>query len=186
MTAGLFSLNGFWTGVCKPGDAYNRRGYFQNELIDAALSRLYPGFIYDSLKPMPSVPEWPDFIGNVLRWEGYQGGPWLVKTSIFTWPAWLPLDPVFVHLYRDVDSTIRSCERYFPNLTCDWRHIVTAHHDEQRRVKDRYGEFDIDTTRLMGGDFAEIEAVFAFLGLPFDRGEAEAFIDRDLWHGLAA
>lgn len=185
MTAGLLALHGLWTGICKPADAHNRRGYFQNELVDTALTRLYPGRVYDRLAPMPDVPEWSVFVRNVREWEGYEGGPWLVKTNVFTWPVWLSLDPVFVFVWRDVESVVRSAQKHTPDLYDDdqWQRIVVAHHAEQRRVKAMRGGFDIETPRLLAGDFSQVEVVLTHIGIPFDEAATEAFVDPAIWHG---
>ena len=184
LTAGLFAAHGFWTGDCKPADRFNAKGYFENRMIDDAITRLYPGRIYDRLEAMKPHPDWPEFIRGVHVWEGYRDGPWLVKSNSFTWPLWACLDPIFVFPRRDVASVVRSAQRYFPlqYRQRSWERIVRAHHAEEQKAKAQHGGFDIDTPRLLSGDYAQFRAALDACGVAFDEKAAREFIDPGLWN----
>src|SRR3546814_14783503 len=114
MTAGWLALQCHWTGTCTPADSYNPRGYFENLRVNGALGRLYRGAPYADLRPMHAVRRWPGYVAAVQAAEGYRGGPWLAKVNAFTWPVWLPPDPVFVYCCRDVRSVASSSMRRRP------------------------------------------------------------------------
>src|SRR3546814_4936330 len=133
---------------------------------------------------MHAVRRWPGYVAAVQAAEGYRGGPWLAKVNAFTWPVWLPLDPVFVYCWRDVRSVVSSSMRHGRAGVSRflWQRTVLAHQAEQRRVKALHGGFDIETPRLLRGDFAQMRAVTDRLGIPFNQEGVERFIERSEEH----
>lgn len=184
MVARALASQGFWTGRCKPGDEHNPRGYFENARLSVALGRLYPGSIYSDLRPMSPPRRWRQYVQEVLRAEGHERGPWLVKVNAFTWPVWLPFDPVLVFVYRDVDAIVRSAMKHDPRamLPARWRQVALAHHAEMRRVEAAFGGFRVEAERLVDGDVAQIAKIVHVCGLSLDERALRASLEPDLWH----
>ncbi len=183
LVTGSLALHGLWTGVCRPADDHNPRGYFENLRLNGALGRLYPGSIYHEMQPMRLPRRWPTFVRSVQDREGYRGGPWIVKANAFTWPVWVPFDPVFVFVRRNIEVTARSAERHDPGAELDlddWLTIAEAHHAEMNRVRAIVGGFDVSSTRLAGGDFDQIAPVLSAIGMTVDREALASFVDPTL------
>lgn len=178
MVAGCLALHGLWTGECRAPDRHNPHGYFENLRLNGALGRLYRGSIYHDLEPIRSVPRWPSFVEAVKAREGYRGGPWMVKTNAFAWPLWVPFDPVFVLVRRDLDAIAASALRHDPGAGFSlgrWRHIALIHHLQMDRVRDTFGGFDIDSTRLADGDHGQLSAALSAVGIAPDHDGVAAF-----------
>ena len=181
LVAGCLALQGMWTGICKPADKYNPKGYFENVKISTATGQHYRGSIYDNLLPIQQIPGWKGYVEQVQRDEDYEGGPWLVKVNAFTWPLWVTFDPIFVFVRRDIQSIVRSASSHDSGVG-RWEEIVTAHQVEMNGVKKMFGGFDIWPQKLIDGHYMDIVAPLEMVGLKLDREKVSGFVDKSLWH----
>jgi hypothetical protein len=108
-TAKQFADAGVWCGKYTPGDHNNPDGYYENNAIKLALTRIHGR---DWLGPFPE--ERSGFSGvvrQVLDSEGYRDGPWLFKCGAFYWKCFKSFNPVYVKAWRQPEKIMLSYQR---------------------------------------------------------------------------
>lgn len=174
LAAALFAAHGVWTGRCRPADAGNEGGYFEN--VD-----LLPLRMVQDAAPVP--------FDGVLREAGWTGGPWLVKHSPVRWDYWRTLEPAYVLCHRDPEDCAASQKRRREALRCDPPPIdddiarAHRHHEIMRRIPGKWLHMD----RVIEGDLQHLASVMKMVaGIRLDRAIAERVIRPELWHGKVA
>lgn len=178
MTAGLFAKHGVWVGPYRKGDRHNAKGYFESlpfkhEIIKTVGRIVHKGTL------APKVEGWKQTALNLIRANGYEGGPWLVKHSAMYYPLWHEFDAKYICVRRDPESIKASgrASGYLKNADAIQPHINAMDY-----VRDHLGGVDVFTDELITGDYSSLERAFDNCLIDFDPAIANDFIDPSLWH----
>lgn len=172
MTAGLFAQHGVFFGDCVGPDHNNGKGYFEN----LWLRRVYAG----DVRPDSFDTEWK----NQLRQEGLNGQPWGAKAGAERWAqCWcnVPDISVIVLCYRPRHQIEQSRKHSHLNvkdrktIEFNWQIMDTILGRDDRAVY-------VETDKLVEGEYDRIGRAFKKVGIPFDKGIADAWIDPAMWH----
>ena len=140
-----------------------------------------------------------DRIQNVLKYEGYKSGHWLIKSSRFlqTYRNWKRIYPQaqWVIVKRKPSDVIQSCLK--TDYMCAFNSsqvldIVQARTIEKgwlwwiqqqdrlitELVMSEANTFVVWPERMVDGDFGQMEELFARLQLSFERTEVQKYISR--------
>jgi len=167
MTCEIFRRHGvFFGNVWEPGE---RVGFNEHkELIK--LAKQHRGYMYDALirgkDPELRVPglDWVE----IMRGDGYKGGPWGVKGDYFCHEMFAGAG--CVGIYRNPADIAVSCRKVFGGRNYSgnglgyWQVIIDKHHDRMRELAVPV----IDTDQLVGGDDTTLRAAFDFCDLEYD------------------
>lgn len=175
MTAGCLALHGFWLGRCFDADQWNAKGYFENAGVNT-LHYKYGGPAVSTGRHVRPDPRFAEEVRELMRAEGYWGGPWLVKHSAIYWRHYIPFNPVWVCVYRDMEACWRSQQRSMKRVSVYalWRHFEEL--DELCRL----GGHRVDAERLWDGDFSQLAPPLEAVGKTLDEYKCRAFIDAGL------
>lgn len=178
MTAGLFALHGAWCGTCRRPDKFNAKGYFENQQFKTAIINRV-GAIVQRGSLAPEVDGWKKEALQIIKHDGYQGGPWMVKHSAMYYPLWHEFNPVFINVRRDPDSVMKSGKKtkYFVNDAAMEPHIKAMDY-----VRDNLGGIDVWSGKILDGDYSEIDFALKAAGFEPDHAIIEAFVDKKLDH----
>lgn len=175
MTAGLFAAHGvFWgveaCGLNYPADDHNAKGYFEHGEITRRLENR-------------DFADWPSAWWTALKAEGWDGTtPWGCKRGPRVWPWIRRLRPaVIVVTARPVNQVAASRKRW------KGRSSISTLHRTAAKVRKVLREAEcpvvrVNTARLVQGDYTAILPAFELLGVEFDAGIAESWIDPELWN----
>lgn len=178
MTAGIFARHGVWVGPYKEGDGKNAKGYFESlpfkhEIIKTVGRIVHKGIL------APKVEGWKETALKLIRANGYDGGPWLVKHSAMYYPLWHEFDAKYICVRRDPESIKASgkASGYLTNEKAIKPHIEAMDH-----VRDHLGGVDVFTDDIVRGNFESLRNAFRYTGIPFVPAIADDFVDPNLWH----
>lgn len=186
MVAGLFAAHGVWTGRYQQGNAMNAKGHFENlaikrMLIDCTGGRV-PVQEGIACEPVPGLRE---KVLNIIKREGYRGGPWLFKGTSMYWPLWHDFRPRWICVRRMIGSVLSSGQATGAFLPTG-PDAVNRHVQALDFLRDERGGVDVETDQLIAGDFRTLEAALAYCGITMDVAKVRNFIDPALWrHGKA-
>lgn len=170
LTAGCLAFSGVWSGVCRPADHLNPKGYFENVRLKDMRKR---GVLQ------------PNKVHAVLESEGWQGEPWLHKHTPYRISVWERFDPTIVLVWRDQHDIAVSRERfgcYKETPEEAWQTII-QHHEIMKRCYDRFDRvIDVFPGKVVEGDYSDLDKVLSIYGLTLNTVAAGEFLERDLWH----
>ena len=174
LTAGIIANHGVWTGdVMKPSTPCPT-GSFENIRLKA-LQIAHCGRLVHECKLAEKVENWREMVLKVLKEEGYESGPWMVKTSALYYPVWEEFNPKYVFIRREEESIRISGKMSGMNRNLD---SIRLHN----KVMDELDGFDIWPGKYINGDYTELKKMFDYLGLEFKPGIADELIDKKHWH----
>lgn len=160
LTCGLLHEAGVWVGECKPRNAFNPKGFFENRVL-MDMARL-------------AEITWAD-VEPILREQGWNGERWLVKVKATRWRPWLPINPTFLKVRRSTEAIVASRLSKKARDEAAVRHAIA---EMTRIMESEIQGYTVWPERLIEGDETEFRAVWKALGLPW----SNAFVDRSLWH----
>lgn len=186
MTAGIFAAHGVWFGHCTEAGPANPKGFFENTAIKRELKQRYGVLTLardqTDFERNPEVKPHDDFaivVLNVLKVQGWTGGPWAYKMSALYRDAWAHFKPKYVGVRRKnvVEANLKRQEMF--GTTDPAR--VTRMVDMHNAIIDEC-EVIVKTDEVVAGDYTSLEMAFDYCGLAFDPALAQAFVEPDLWH----
>lgn len=204
MTAGIISLSGAFGGDMNGPNRYNKKGMFENNTIRQDIVKPYLKSLgCDPLgqAPLPDnnqifnvteeqAEKWREKIRSVFDQQGYKGGDFFYKGAkmCLNWFIWHKAFPSakWVIVRRDDNDIVRSClQTGFMRAYRDavgWHKWVDHHKQkfEQMKVAGLLIK-EVWPTKMINGDFTEIESVINWLGLEYNDSLARSFIDPGLW-----
>lgn len=176
MVCGLLALHGIWFGDCKPPDAANPKGYFENLRLRAHGDKQHPG-------------HFAKFWASTLAREGFIEGVWGAKIRPEMWLShWCRVRDVaqIVFCVRPAEEAVSSRSVMPGNpqpaararRTYD-RRMATMDEIHRMAAVPRTCLFTPDLARR---DFGGVRPVFEHLGIEFREDLARQWVDPDLWH----
>jgi len=204
MTAGVINVCGAFGGRMNGPNKYNKKGMFENDRIRQTIVKPYlKGIECDQLgqKPLPSTQQifnvnqeqadrWRAKVMTVFSEEGYKGGPYFYKGAkmCLIWLLWhmaFP-DAKWIIVRRDKNDIARSCmQTSFMRAYRDvvgWLRWVEEHEKRFSQMKIAGLNLrEVWPSKMIGGDFSEIEEVIKWLGLEYREEMVKAFVEPALW-----
>jgi hypothetical protein len=203
MTAGVFHLCEAWGGQMSGPTSNNRRGMFENARIRNTIVKPYLKRIgVDPMGqyPLPDVENLPPLrdlrarvLGEVLA-QGYRPkmGEWFYKGAklCLIWPLWAQAFPRarWVIVRRNRGDIVNSCLRTgfmrAHRTVAGWEGWVDHH--EARFAEMWKAGLDVREvwpTKMIQGDFREIEQTVKELLLEWKPEDVHNFISPSLWNG---
>jgi len=179
MIAGIFAHHGVWTGPVRPADAFNPRGYFENEELKVFSKDVLGPDIFN---PNPVDETVRLRLQKLIGGQGYGSGPWLMKLGAHGHSLLSAFAPRFICVRRPVKSVLASYQR------CGWLHArmnndeVIRIIEEGRDIMDSIDGIDVDSDAVVSGVYRSLRDAFDYCDLAFDKTVADSFIDKTLWH----
>ena len=184
LTAGLIAHAGAWAGWTKVGDVHNRKGYYENVELDRTLARYLSscdefrlGKRFQPKNLSEPLPDFRDVVFANIEIEGYQGGPWVFKSTKTAICRNLFLgdfpDSRWVLVKRDRKATIRSLMRT-PFMDgyeteADWDRFLETYDSYMSDIQDRAKHSHVFRADLASqGDLHEVTMLLDFLELEAD------------------
>jgi hypothetical protein len=178
MVAGVFAAHGVFVGTCKEADSKNEKGFFEHVGFTKLVIELYgKGLISRNRTPEPH----PDFKGrfmDLIKEDGYSGGPWLIKHAHVYHKIWKGFNPRFIVVKRDTASISESSRDL--GWASSMSHIIEGQKMLDRIVKEHDAPV-VDSNELIKGNYDSLEKAFKHCSLIFNKWTADDFIEPDLW-----
>lgn len=185
MTAGLFARHGVWTGTCRPGDASNPKGHFENIPLRTMLIGAHKNVVQKGVLAA-KISGFREQALQAIRNDGYTQGPWLFKGSAIYWPAFFEFKPRFVVVDRPREQIFKSCRKTGMLGNCRSDVELYANIDFHQQQMDYLVTFKqavrVNTFEVVQGDFTSIKHALYVCGIePLD-DKIRDFVDDKLWH----
>lgn len=203
LTAGIIDRCGAFGGVTSGPNRYNPKGMFENSEIREKVVKPYLASIGADPKgqyplpdpldtPMPSG--WRKKICDAFEMQGYNSGPWYYKGAkmclmFSVWDKAFP-QAKWVIVRRSKKEIINSCLRTgFMREYKDeegWGRWVDHHLWCFDLMKQSFGDRIVEfwPAQVFDGEGLEAAKVLAEkLGLPFNKGPVDTFLEKRLYHG---
>ncbi len=132
---------------------------------------------------------WKECVENTICREGYDQGPWMIKTSkiALTWPAWHHAYPKakWIIVRRRTGDIVGSCMKtdYMDAYSEKEGWIEMVRHYEDRFVELITEGVDCKVVwphRMVHGDYSQVYELLDWLGLPW-KTEILTYIDPKFW-----
>ncbi|MBX3579909.1 MAG: hypothetical protein KF723_22125 [Rhizobiaceae bacterium] len=163
---------GAWVGKCRNPDHRTPRGYYENWAISELLKL--------------GVPLRRSAVEKVLLYEGYKGGPWLMKHSAKPWQLWLPeFTPRWVLIHRPRNEIVASRMRANGESEAEAIEQAKINADALLDIAHKVKGFEtIEARPIVQGDFSGIKRLCERFGLAFDEAAVAAMVEPALWAGV--
>lgn len=168
MVAGIFARHGVFFGDCKPADALNRKGYFENRWLWKALDE----------RPQP----WPEVWFDRLALEGWTGEPWGAKCSPRGWRLLRETNPAVVIVCERPRERIEASRKRGLKATGNPLKgaVETGHIPSECEAP----VVTVRTDELVrGGQRNKLAVAMDTLGLTLNERIVSRWIDPALWNG---
>lgn len=171
LISNIFYEHGAWIGNCREADEFNKKGYFENIEIAKIVSKIGKNpLLKDCFKRK---------IYDVLKNEGYEGGPWLVKHYVTHWYLWQGFDPIYITVKRRPDLIFKSL--------CN---VDKKFNTQSTKIKIQKAIFilkqvpgiEIKTKSVIEGKYGRLKKAFKAADMEFDKQIVESVIDKKEWH----
>jgi hypothetical protein len=180
LVAGLLGVHGVWYGNAQWGRTNRHpKGDFVNKRISDAIEYIDKNNITNKNRIV-------DIVQTAAVNDGYSYGNWLIKQKTTKWDVLKNLEPIWVLVRRDLESTYKSQVR--SDLIKDKKPIEKRKHRsmwlKHNDIMNYLNGIDVDVNEIMHkGNFKSIEEILSIIGLSFSKRRANNFIERDYWHG---
>lgn len=185
MVAGCLAALGVWTGETVGPCPWNARGFYENtQLVKLLRDSFAPYDATSEAVVAQSHAEWAPSVRRALDAEGWSGELWMMKHAAIYWPLWLrDFRPYWVLVRRPWVEMLQSGARTWlrEHSAEKLAKVLAVYEREMAIVRDVHGGIEIDSGRLIRGDFAELEALAERLGLDFDSDKVAAVVEPKLW-----
>lgn len=204
MTAGIVNICGAFGGVLSGPNKNNKKGMFENNRIRQDIAKPYlKSMGCDPLgqKPLPSnnqifnisddqARRWRLKILKVFKDEGYRQGYFFYKGAkiCLYWYLWHKAFPKakWIIVRRDANDIARSCmQTSFMRAYRDvigWLGWVEEHEKRFEQMKlAGLNVKEVWPSKMIKGDFEEIEGAISWLGLDYNEGLVRSFVEPALW-----
>lgn len=179
VTASTLVAAGYYGGYMKRGDEHNPYGYFENEVVDRALTNLLRRHDEHDLgkrfNPLGLSFEQDDDLHRILSRELLGQGPWMLKNVKIglCWrviraslPPWVK--PRWVLVEREQEATIDSLMRTPFMDAYDsrdaWASLLSRYYRIHQSINAHQDAVHfVDASRLMRGDLCELHDLAHFL-----------------------
>lgn len=182
LVTGLLALHGVWTGTCKDGDWRNPKGYFESQPIKQLLLTYAGRLIHAAREAEPLAQgRWQELVSRAIIEDGYSGGLWAAKHGAVYAPLWEPdFEPIWINVWRDPDAVLKSGQETGMLKSAAGLH---ACRQAMERVRQRHPDttVDVDSAKIVAGDFRAIEDALARRGIEPKRGEMADFVEPRYW-----
>ena len=181
MVAGVFREHGIFTGKCLGITPKIPTGAVENIGMKDILKRDYPLGIHEVKEFRPGFRA---KIEALMKYEGYDDGPWMAKHAAVYWPVWKEFKPNYICVERDFDSVITSntisgmAGLYGDDLEAAYNLNMR----EMSRVNKEYGAPIVITDEVIRGNFTTLIEAFDYCDIPFDPEKARKVIKPEYWH----
>lgn len=195
MTAGILDTAGVFTGITKRGDEYNRKGYYENLIIDEVLGEYLKSCDKDNqgkkFQPLDIDEKFHDFrdlILDLIESEGPTSEDWLVKSTKTAicrhiWRANFP-SAKWVICRRERQLVVESMMRTpFMNAYDDednWNQMLNRYEYYFRDLIDRCDAHEFNVDAAVNGSTEEIGRLLDYCEIDYSPVAAQSFIDRRL------
>lgn len=142
--------------------------------------------VYERMQQQSPIDGWKMCIRNILDRQGYMGGAWGNKASLYHRTLWHKSfdHPFFLMPMRNAENMLASCMARDVNNTIskkDWEGIIDAEIDHAIEMcMDNMGIL-IDMDHIMDGRYDELETTMASFGIKMDSKRVDKFVDKNLW-----
>lgn len=165
MVAGIFAKHGVFFGNCRPADKYNPKGYYENITISNLIRNRE---MIDKYK-----------ITDILKNEGYNGGPWAVKHSIGAIKYWeKDIKPKIIHCKRPINPTFQSYKKFFSINFNNFKYF----YNNCDRLAKSLDSITVQTDAIVKGNYSSLIKAFKYCNLEFDKKIVDSFIETKYWH----
>lgn len=196
LMAGVLDRCGAFGGEVLGPTKANRRGQYENREVIDLVEKPYLSSIdadplgqdplpgYDDLRPDPRR---RGSVLDIMVRQGLQPGQtWYLKDAkaALDWPVWQDAFPGawWVIVRRDRAAIIRSCERTtFMRRRRNWGPWVDYHLERFTDILRTGQAVEVWPQRAADGDLSELRETVEQLGLAWDQGAVEAFVDPALY-----
>lgn len=178
MAAQLFREHGVWLGQCEGKSLRLPTGGGENIGIKNLLKEMGTGL--GEMKP--HVQGFRVKVEKLVKEQGYEDGPWLMKHAIAYWRAWNEFSPKFVLVERDKESLLASNESSGMAGVRGVQLINTyaVNLDEMKHIKTFAPT--IKTRELIEGDYSSLKNALEHCEIEFDETIPEKVIKTEHWH----
>lgn len=210
MVAGAINICGAFGGMMSGPNRNNQKGMFENSRIREEITKPYlRGINMDpmgqyplpDIKSLPIPSDWRAKVEEVIRHEGYKGGPWFYKGAkmCLFWPVWhyaFPRAKWIIVRRRSADIADSCLKTAFmrafrnpairklvgaPTERDGWIWWIRQHLDRFREMQDEgLNTRIVWPERMVDADYEDIKDAIEWLGLKWDSKVLE-FIDPKLW-----
>lgn len=199
LTGSILWRAGYFGGTMKPGDQYNRHGYFENVAINKLVGnylRLHDkrgqGKDFHPVCLDADVVKFGAKVVGILAAEGLKPrAPWFYKDNklLLCWRLWrrhFP-DAKWIFAHRDREQNIRSILATPFMDACKTREKAEAALDYYTAVQLEIIDlgfcdyFILDVKALLAGSVSEAKRLSRFLGADVTFA-ARSCVDKSLWH----
>lgn len=177
LLCGLLANHGMWTGPTKDGDRRNPDGFYENMDVYKACDH-YGQFKKEKGISKPA-PEWPNRFKDLVRSQGYESGPLVIKHIPNCWPIWDDMNPIYVTIRRNVEAQIKSREKIRKPLS---RHAIEGREEVMDYLEQEKGAIRVDSERLITCDLSQLDKIVKRVNVKLDKRMCRNFINPQYWH----
>lgn len=179
LICGLLNLHGVWVGQTEAPRNSNTKGSYENgrikkTVIDRCGRLMMKGRMAERCPGLRAE------ISKIMVEEGYESGPWLMKSQAVYLPALSEYNPIFVKILRPSEKILESvrASNMFHESDDEIVDAIKLSFWEMNKLKG----FTIRPQHFIDGDFRALETILDHIGLDFDKKASEAFVDKEMWH----
>jgi len=199
--AGITKFCGAWGGQMTGATRFNKKGQFENTEIRNGIVKVAlrsAGLDPLGQDPLPDPqtwvidPAWRNRVVQVIRTQGYPGGPWFYKGAkmCLFWSQWSDAFPNarWILVRRDPEDIVSSCLKTgfmrAYNSREGWMKWVNVH---LKRFEEMHlaglDVVEVWPSKIIAKDYEESMEAMDHIGLGWNQEVIEKFITPRLWSG---
>lgn len=177
MVCGLIAKHGVWTGKVKDGDKRNPDGFYENMEVYKACDH------YGQFKKEAGIAEndglWRWQFEDIVRSQGYEDGPLIIKHIPNCYPIWDDLDPTYITIRRNIEAQTASrknINKSLPMVAIEGRERVMDYLEHNKDA------VRIDSERIINGDYKQLAEALSRVNIKLDKKICRSFVNPAYWH----